>query len=128
MILVFKCTGCKKPNRLNKVADDRVELAKQTGNSNTFKCKSCGMEKTYNVNDVIAKHGPLYNIFLCGMVIATAVILWIMIPWLDDSSKKLVQKWLLLPVAVALPAIFFFNWLINENKRIRNFNKFKLRQ
>lgn len=125
MILVFECKHCCKANRIKNMAFDRAELLKKINRVNSFSCKKCKFKTDYIINDIRASYGILYKILLLGTVISTILLVYWSIN-LVEFKKMTVQTPYLIPVISLIPSLFFFNWLINEKKKIRTFNKFKL--
>lgn len=127
MILTFPCKSCGTNNSLKKHFSDRVDLSKKMGDSFSCKCKNCEEKNSYTANDIYAQHGSMYSFLLIGMIVASASLIYYLTIWIE--SKNVASQgwsWFLLAIAITIPSLLFFNWLMEEKNKIRNFNKYKV--
>lgn len=125
MRLVFRCKSCSHTNKINKFANDRVELSKQTGHKFSKTCNNCGKKNMYNVNNVYAEKGNLNIIFLISTLIIMLLLFKFLNPYLDSNQH--IHGSYLLVVGIAIPPIIYFVWLQTQEKNIRSFNKYKVK-
>ena len=122
MILKFYCKSCFKSNRINSSAYDRIELSKEKGDQITSKCKHCFENRVYEINEINAGSSILELILFIISIIGSISIALFTLKYIDKGG---VYSIFLLPVGIAIPFLLYFNWLIEERKKIKSFNKFK---
>jgi|GEM_PF-961314 len=72
MALEIYCTKCLKFFSINKKAKDRRELLEEIGEYFHIRCKKCGYEREYHVNDVKARSS--FNINILGTLVGLVIL------------------------------------------------------
>ena len=125
MRLVIFCKSCGHKNKVNFSFEDRLEIKKRYGNQVCISCKNCGNRQGYLINEIKAEINGVLNLILLILM-----FLFIVIAFAYFSEylfiKGTIQSIYIIPIAIAIPPLIYFNWLGNERKRINEFNRFRL--
>jgi len=121
--LFLNCKFCKKSNKLNPTASDRYELSKKIGTNFKFACNHCKLIDEYHVNSVHSSKGINSKVLLIFLLIGSIFVFVSLSKFLDSRN---IQSVYLLPIGLAILPMVYFAWFSNEEKKIRNFNRYKL--
>lgn len=122
MRLVIYCKNCHSRNRIGEKASDRYRLSQKIGEEFDWKCSNCASINPYSVDDVEAEHGLkglMY--FLSILIIAICAGFFLL------KNYFMISTWWLIPALIAIPISFYSVVSNEENKKIRTFNRFKLK-
>lgn len=117
------CKNCKKSITVRSWANDRVELAREKGESFNLKCKSCGEVHEYNVNEVSANTNSLINSLLFIAVLAIMAVVGYYL--FSNFWGKSFYMIFALPIAIAIPGMIYFTYVKSQNGKVRSFNRFR---
>lgn len=74
------CTKCLKTFKLGEKADNRTRLMEQTGEYFFRKCRNCGYERKYHVNDVKAHPNNakmlVYTVIGIVFIVVVTLFFW----------------------------------------------------
>jgi predicted nucleic-acid-binding Zn-ribbon protein len=121
MRLVVLCRKCYYENKIKAKAMDRFRLSRKIGEEFELKCPKCGKLNHYTVDDVEAKEGLTELFYFLIVVVITSLSLFI----LKDYIR--INTWGLIPSLIAIPVSFYAVISTIERKKIRAFNRFKLK-
>ncbi len=122
MKTVVQCKTCKKEIKINGI-DSRIELKKIKGREFELYCDNCKQKNIYGVNSVYAKIS-YFKYFL--ILIITTVISFLLFIYFYKKSNHNPSIFYHLFYMIFVPWMFFFVYLKEENKSIRNFNRYRI--
>jgi len=126
--LVTYCNNCHSKIGLKKNANDRVDLQMKVGDYVSLTCSKCRTTNEYHINKVVATHTiiPMLVLFLAIIIIP------ILIYYLNTNGFLNVDYILynggLIGMLIVIPFAFYFTISSSENKQIRLFNQYKVKE
>ncbi|WP_158860705.1 hypothetical protein [Lunatibacter salilacus] len=121
MKLVVYCKKCNSKNNLSEKARDRHILSQIIGENFKLKCTNCSEVRSYSVNEVHAEQGILL-VFLFLLILSITIMSLV---FLKDYFS--INTWWLIPGLIAIPTSFYAGVSNAENKKIKSFNRFKIK-
>jgi len=119
---VVYCKNCKSEIKIKEWADNRLELIYKKGESFEAKCKNCGNSNNYLVKEVHAKSNYVFNtflfIFVLGLMVGIGYYLF------SKFWAKSFYMVIVLPMAISIPGMIYFNYIKIQNKKISIFNRY----
>lgn len=113
-----KCQSCGNETFYRTDANTRVEFAMQDGEIKTINCKNCGTNTDFHVDELYAKRSNMpYLIVALGVL--TVIIIMFYFLFFNDSGYVV--------IAVGLPFIVYLILTKQDQTRVSNFNKRRLK-
>ena len=126
MTLSTDCKSCREEIRFFSLANDRVRLAKKKGEKFELRCDKCKSIDLYHVDEINAEENKIILIVgLMIFIIGTPLILYLIWDYIFQFAN--VRAIVGFVTMIGIPFIFFLIINENEEKRVRTFNRFKLR-
>ncbi len=122
MKLIVKCTNCRHENKVPHYENNRIDYAKQYGDTFSLTCKSCNHTEEYHVDDIKAVDYSFLEIvknrlLVFALIFIVSLILGIFIIGLFGA--------VIISLIVAFIATLFAKK--NNVSKNLNFNKHKLK-
>lgn len=118
MKVYVKCQSCKNEIFYRTDANTRVEFAMQDGETKGINCKNCGTDTDFHVDELFAKPSNMPYLIV-ALAILTVIIITLYFLFLSDSGYVI--------IAFGLPFIFYLILTKQDQTRVSNFNKRKLK-
>ena len=113
-----KCKNCKNEIGYRTDANTRVEFAMQDGETKKMNCKNCGSDTNFHVDELFAKRSNMpFLMVALGVLLLVIITLY----FLFFSNSKYVI------IAFGLPFAVYFILAKQDQKRVSDFNKRKLK-
>ena len=113
-----KCQSCSNEAFYRTDANTRVEFAMKDGERKTINCRNCGTSTDFHVDELYAKHSKMPYLMV-GL--AALTVIFIALYYLFFSDRGYIV------FAFGLPVIFYIVLTKQEQTRVSNFNKRKLK-
>ena len=118
------CKKCNNRIRIKSWANDRVELAREKGDTFEVTCKKCHKTQKYSINEVSAYSSSFINaILLIAVFVLMAGTGYYLFSNYWGISFYMIFA---LPLAIAIPGMIYFTYVKSKNNKIRNFNRFRI--
>ncbi|MFT5926748.1 MAG: hypothetical protein ACI9WL_001499 [Rubritalea sp.] len=113
-----KCESCRNEIAYRTDANTRVEFAMQDGETKNINCKSCGTNTEFHVDQLYAKSSNRQYLIV-ALVVLTTLIVPLYVVYFSDRQYVI--------IALGLPFVVYFILNKQDQKRVSNFNKRKLK-
>ena len=126
--LVTYCYNCNSRIKIKKNANDRVELKMQMGNKISLTCSKCKLTNDYHINKIVATHTIVPLITLISTLVIIPILLYYL--WTNGFLKfdHILYNGGLIGSVIVLPSAFYLVVDYNENKQIRLFNRYRVKE
>ncbi len=113
-----KCKNCKNEIGYRTDANTRVEFAMQDGETKKMNCKNCGTDTDFHVDELFAKRSNM-PILTVALGVFLLVIITVYFLFFSDNQYVI--------IAFGLPFAVYFMLDKQDQKRVSDFNKRKLK-
>lgn len=113
-----KCKSCNNKVSYRTSANTRVEFAMQDGETKKIICKSCGKNTEFHVDELYANRSNMPYIMV-ALAILSIVIITLYFLFFSDNNYVI--------IAFGLPIVVYLILTKQEQIRVSNFNKRKLK-
>lgn len=113
-----KCQSCKSEIYHRTDANTRVEFAMQDGETKRIDCKNCGTNTDFHVDQLYAKRSNMPYLIV-ALAVLTVILITLYFLFFSDSGYII--------FAFGLPVVFYIILTKQDQIRVSNFNKRKLK-
>jgi hypothetical protein len=113
-----KCKNCKNEIGYRTDANTRVEFAMQDGETKKMNCKNCGTDTDFHVDELFAKSSNM-PFLMVALGVFLLVIITVYFLFFSDNQYVI--------IAFGLPFAVYFMLDKQDQKRVSDFNKRKLK-
>ena len=126
MILYTICNSCKETIKLPFSEFSRADIAIKRGNNIELCCNKCYHKDKYHLNNINAKKSPFITILsLVILILGTPMLFY----YLGDYFFKVnsIKTIIILIGIIGMPTIFYNILNKDEQRKVTNFNSFKVK-
>lgn len=122
MILFTKCRSCKNEIAIKSYATDRIDLAKDMGETFPIQCLGCLTTEKYHINDVRAKGTKIIKLIAFAItVLGTLAVGYFLGSYLLRLEKPNVGLYFIF----TFPSFLGFYLLKYDRDNVRRFNEYR---
>lgn len=122
--LIVRCLSCESEISFFSHSTDRASLARENGEYLPLRCKKCGSQHKYDVNNVSACFSQLWNLLLVILtILSTACLVYYLSV---NYWGKSFYSFVIIPMVSGIPATIYITLLNHENKKVRLFNQYRI--
>ena len=125
MRLGYTCRHCRSLNEVSLNATDRSQIRDGHPNGLSLICGTCHKENNIEPNDMKARESKYIGLIFILVFIPAIVLGYYLFTGFSERSSFYLKS-VAIFFSLAIPAAIYFTAVRAEQKRVRDFNKYKI--